>query len=104
MDLGNVRRSHPGITEARRLARLARTVLLKRLSLRDGHVNRNTCERTHKAVVEYPANCNKRVGTRYIDPDYMGKKGGQHVMELAGLGCVDILGTPVRRRNDSERE
>jgi hypothetical protein len=32
------------------------------------------------------------------------EKGRAHVAELAGLGCVDILGTSVRRRNDSERE
>jgi hypothetical protein len=57
-------------------AGLARTVPLKRLWLRDSHVNRKTCER--KAVVEDPANCNKHAGTRYIDPDYMRKKGGQH--------------------------
>ena len=47
---------------------------------------------------------NKRAGTRYIDPGCMRKRGGPHVMELAGLGCIDILGTPVRRRNGGERE
>jgi hypothetical protein len=31
-------------------------------------------------------------------------KGGQHVMALAGIGWVDIIGTPVRRGNGSERE
>jgi hypothetical protein len=25
-------------------------------------------------------------------------------MKLAGLGCIDMLGTPVRRRNDSESD
>ena len=29
------------------------------------------------------------------------RSGGQHV---AGLGWIDILGTPVRRRSDVERE
>ena len=52
-------------------ARLAGTVPLKRLWLGDGHVRRNTRERTRKPVVEDSVNCNKRVGTRYIDPDYM---------------------------------
>jgi hypothetical protein len=33
-----------------------------------------------------------------------GKRGGQHGLELAGLGCVDILRTSVRRGDDSERE
>jgi hypothetical protein len=51
-----------------------------------------------------PANCNKRVGTRYIDPDCMRKRGGPHVMEVAGLGRVDVLGAPVRRRDDGEPE
>ena len=51
-----------------------------------------------------PVNCNKRVGTRDIDPDCMRKRGGPHVMELAGLGRVDVLGAPVRRRDDGERE
>jgi hypothetical protein len=32
------------------------------------------------------------------------KNGGQHVMELAEPGCVDVPGIAVLRRNDSERE
>ena len=35
---------------------------------------------------------------------YAEKRGGPHVMELARLGCIDIFCTPVRRRDDGERE
>ena len=43
-----------------------------------------------------------RAGTRYIDPVVCGK-GGSHVMELARLGRVDVLGDAARYRDGGER-
>ena len=48
--------------------------------------------------------CNARIGNSLDRSGLYAEKGGQHGLELAGLGCVDILRTPVRRGNDGARE
>jgi hypothetical protein len=56
-------------------------------------------------VATLSAGRNDRAGTAdFIDPDRLRKNRGQHVMELAGINCADVLTGPVRRGNDSERE
>src|SRR6266566_34233 len=48
--------------------------------------------------------CTARIGNSLDRSGLYAEKGGQHGLEWAGLGCVDILRTPVRRGNDGARE
>src|SRR6266446_6673129 len=51
-----------------------------------------------------PVDLYQRADRRQALKGFSRREGGQHVMGLAGPGCVDIPGARVRRGNDSERE